>query len=460
MAIGTGANSIAEMPDSVSTLTGKKVNNYFDGLTVCKKHKMIFMIIMVAYFFEQITNWNFGFIAPSLIKSWGLTMADIGRISFVYFMAMTFGGLLGGVISDSIGRRKTFLGSIFLFSVASILNGFANNVLTFTIFRALTGFGVFCLMVTSQAYFSEMAPAECRGKWQSLSAAVGFTAAPIIGGLCSLIIPLSPQAWRYILVLGGLGLVPFVVGLKYLQESPRWLVAEGKVDLAEKVVWEVSGVPVSLKNVPLPSGKKENLLGRITGMFSWKYLKRTLVILAFVLLTTPATFVVTNWTTTLLNQRGLDVAESLRVSFILMIGVPVGLYISSFIADKGGRKIPMVILCALASVLAVMFGKVSGFWPISLIGFLLIAAIMAFAFISYSYIAESYPTSLRNTAVGIHNSVGRFATAAFQLVIPVIFAQYKFVGIYSIVAIMILVPAGILAIWGARTGGKSLEEIS
>ena len=96
MAIGTGANSIAEMPDSVSTLTGNKVNNYFDGLTVCKKHKMIFMIIMVAYFFEQITNWNFGFIAPSLIKSWGLTMADIGRISFVYFMAMTFGGLLGG----------------------------------------------------------------------------------------------------------------------------------------------------------------------------------------------------------------------------------------------------------------------------------------------------------------------------------------------------------------------------
>ena len=195
-------------------------------------------------------------------------------------------------------------------------------------------------------------------------------------------------------------------------------------------------------------------------MFSRKYLKRTLVILAFVLLTTPAGFVVTNWTTTLLSQRGLDVTESLRVSFVLMIGVPVGLYISSFIADKGGRKIPMVVLYTLTIVLAEIFGRVSGFWPISLIGFLLIAAILASSFISYSYIAESYPTSLRNTAVGIHNSMGRFATAAFQLVIPVIFAQYKFVGMYNLVAIMFLLPTGILAIWGARTGGKSLEEIS
>ena len=84
-------------------------NNYFDGLKVTGPYKMVFFIIMFAYFFEQMDNWNFAFIAPALMADWGITMADIGKINFAYFVAMTLGGLAGGVISDLIGRRKTFL---------------------------------------------------------------------------------------------------------------------------------------------------------------------------------------------------------------------------------------------------------------------------------------------------------------------------------------------------------------
>ena len=88
----------------------KIVNNYFDGLEVTGVHKFIFYIIMMAYFFEQLDNWNFGFIAPALQESWHLQMTDIATIVFWYFIGMTSGGFLGGVISDFIGRRKTFLG--------------------------------------------------------------------------------------------------------------------------------------------------------------------------------------------------------------------------------------------------------------------------------------------------------------------------------------------------------------
>ncbi len=143
-----------------------------------------------------------------------------------------------------------------------------------------------------------------------------------------------------------------------------------------------------------------------------------------------------------------------------MIGVPVGLFISSLVSDKGGRKIPLAVLYALAAVLAIIFGRVNGFLPIVSVGFLLIACIMAGSFISFSYIAESYPTKMRNTATGTHNALGRFATSGFQLVIPVLFAQYKFAGVYTAVAIMLILPVAVVLIWGMRTGGKSLEEIS
>src|SRR5665648_638956 len=140
----------------------KTSNNYFDGLKVTSIHKALFYVIMMAYFFEQMDNWNFGFVAPALIQQWGLKMADIGTIQFFYFIGMTIGGLTGGVISDIFGRRKTFLGAILLFSTASVVNGFAPNLNVFIISRALTGFGIFCLMVTSQAFIAEMAPSETR----------------------------------------------------------------------------------------------------------------------------------------------------------------------------------------------------------------------------------------------------------------------------------------------------------
>ncbi|HBQ85706.1 MAG TPA: MFS transporter [Syntrophomonas sp.] len=435
-------------------------NNYFDGLEVSTTHKIIFYIIMMAYFFEQMDNWNFGFIAPALMKSWSLTMAQVSQITFAYFMAMTLGGLTGGIVSDFIGRRKTFLGAIFLFSAASIANGFATSLSMFIVTRALTGFGVFCMMVTSQAYIAEMAPAATRGKWQGLTAAVGFCAAPIVGFLCLKIIPLHAEAWRYIFYFGAIGFVAFAVGLKYLHESPRWLVAQGRMPEAEKIVKQITGVNVDLSEAASKVVPREKVMDVLVGMFSPKYIKRTLVLLFFVLISTPAGFVVTNWTTTLLNQRGLNVVECLQASFILMIGVPVGLFISSLVSDKGGRKIPLAVLYALAAVLAIIFGRVNGFLPIVSVGFLLIACIMAGSFISFSYIAESYPTKMRNTATGTHNALGRFATSGFQLVIPVLFAQYKFAGVYTAVAIMLILPVAVVLIWGMRTGGKSLEEIS
>lgn len=444
----------------MQTSAEARPNNYFDGLKVTTLHKVLFFIIMLAYFFEQMDNWNFGFIAPALMKSWGLTMADVGKINFAYFIGMTLGGLTGGVVSDFIGRRKTFLAAIFLFSSASIVNGLTSDLTVFTISRSLTGFGVFCLMVTSQAYIAEMSPAESRGKWQGLVAAVGFLAVPFIGALCRVIIPLNADAWRWIFYFGGIGFIGLLLGFKYLKESPRWLVSRGKLAEAEAIVEEVSGIKVDLKDAAAKVAPREKALEVLVGMFSRKYIQRTLVLLALMVCTVPPSFVVTVWTPTLLNQRGLSVEDSLMAGFILMIGVPAGCYLSSLISDKGGRKIPLAVLCVCVGVLSIIFGQVNGFMLIVACGFALIACVMALNFIGFSYIAESYPTKMRNTATGVHNAIGRLATSGMQLMVPVIFGLYSFAGVYNVIALLVWLPVTVLMVWGMRTGGKPLEEIS
>lgn len=438
---------------------GKISNNYFDGLAVTGVHKLLFFIIMGAYFFEQLDNWNFGFIAPALAKSWNLQMTDIATIVFWYFVAMTTGGFLGGVISDFIGRRKTFLGAILVFSIASVVTGFTDNFVVFTIFRALTGFGVFCLMVTSQAYIAEMAPAESRGKWQGRVAAVGFCAVPVVAFMCRMIIPLGPEAWRIILYIGGVGIVGFFVGLRYLKESPRWLVSHGHKAEAEEIMHFLTHQKIDLTEAAKKVETRIKVSEVLVGMFTRQYLTRTLLLMVLFMTITPAGFLFTTWTTQLLNMKGFSVTESLTATTIISIGVPAGCFLASLVSDLGGRKIPLMVLGVLCGLVGFTFAFMDGLTSLTAAGFALSVFNLAINFILFSYTAESYPTKMRNTATGFHNGVARLSVSASQPLIPMIFQAYGFGGVFSAVGLFYLLPVVPLLIWGMRTGGKSLEDI-
>ncbi len=444
---------------------GKVKNNYFDGLPVSKLHIAIFFIIMLAYFFEQVDNWNFGFIAPAMMKSGlgslaTLNQGDIATITFWYFIAMTAGGFMGGVISDIIGRRKTFIFAMLTFSVASIVTGFTDSLTIFIIARALTGFGVFCLMVCSQTYIAEMAPAESRGKWQGLIAAIGFIAVPVTALLCRMVIPLSSEAWRYVLYFGGAGVLGAILAIWYAKESPRWLVSQNRIAEAEEIVKEMTGRDIDLsdavKNISQQPSIKEILLG----MFTKKYIKRTLILLAVFVCTTPASFTVVVWTTNLLNLKGFAMNETLTAMILISCGVPLGCFLASRIADMGGRKIPLAVVCVGAAVMAYIFAQLESYVGLIICGILLNVFVMACFFILFSYTAESYPTHMRNTATGFHNGIARLAVAGFQPLIPLILNHSGPGGAFIAVCVLMALPVPFILIWGDRTSQRPLEDIS
>lgn len=460
-----GATVTAGIPltnSDVDVNAGVKIkNNYFDGLPVSRSHIGLFLLIVLAYFFEQLDNNNFAFVAPALIKSWGIKMEDIAHITSLYFLGMTLGGLLGGVISDFIGRRKTFLASIVIFSVASIINGFAHDLTTFAISRAVTGFGIFCMMVVSIAYISEMSPGESRGKWQNMTAGIGFLAMPVIGIIARIVVPMHDEAWRYIFWMGGLGLIGFLFGLKYLKESPRWLVAKGRVAEAEKIVFELTGRQVDLSEAAKKVPPKENVREVLVGMFSRAYIKRTVVLLvSFVTVCIPG-FVFMAWNPTLLQQKGFTLEQSLFASTLIILGAPVGCFLSSFVSDKGGRKIPIGVMGLCFAALSIVYANLgNNLTMIIAVGMGMNAFNLAASFTLFSYVAESYPTKMRNTATGFHNAMGRLSVAGSQLMVPVIFAKFGFAGVFTTIATCLIILGFTVLIFGERTGGKSLEEVA
>ena len=457
-----------------NTHVQKKVNNYFDGLAVTGKHKVIFFTIMLAYFFEQMDNWNFGFIAPAIFSSWGLSKEEsnivMGQVGFWYFIGMTLGGFMGGVISDFIGRRKTFLISIVLFSTCSIINGLPiENKTIFIAARALTGFGVFCLMVCSQAYIAEMAPAESRGKWQGLVAAAGFAAVPIIAFLCRVIVPLHPEAWRIIFYLGGLGFIGFLIAYKYLLESPRWLVAQKRTEEAESIIEEITTQKIDLSPCNQAMKEKTSVMEVITGMFQRQYIARTLLLLFVFLTITPGGFAFTFWTGKLLTSV-YSQNDMLTLMTLISCGVPVGCLLASRISDLGGRKLPLCAMFIGCSISAFLFGQFAEhFYITAALGFLLSVFNLAGSFILFSYTAELYPTRMRNTATGFHNGLARLSVSAFQPVVPIIIATFgassgfmssDIGAVFTTISILMLVSVPAIFLFGMRTGGRSLEDIT
>ena len=438
----------------------KIMNNYFDGLPVTKKQIFLYVIIVLAYFFEQLDNNNFSFIAPALIKSWGIQKTQIAQVTSLYFFGMTVGGITGGIISDIIGRRKTFLGAILIFSTMSVLNGCTSNFTVFMLTRALTGFGIFCMMVVSVAYIAEMTPGESRGKWQSITAAGGFCAMPVIGFIARAIIPMGPEAWRIIFYIGGIGFIGFFLGLKYLIESPRWLVAKGRVAEAEKIVEDLSGVAVDLSEAAKNVQKKESAAKQLVGMFSGKYLKRTIVLLLIGIPMNIGNFTTSGWMPTLLTGNGFTLEQSLTIGTAFMLGGPVGLFLSSYVSDKGGRKLPYGIGTLCWAILTVIFATLgNNYVVIMLVAFMLNAFAMGVGFIAMAYIPEHYPTKMRNTSVGFVNAAQRLGVSAAQLFIPVVMVSFGFKGLFMGIAGLYLFSAFIVLAFGERTGGKSLEQV-
>lgn len=463
----------------------KRTGGYFDGLAVSGQHRKIFFIIMLAYFFEQMDNINFGYVAMAMFSTWGLGPQEanhaMGLILTFYFIGMTLGGFLGGVISDLIGRRKTFLGSIVVFSVTSIITGLPiDNVYVFATIRAMTGFGVFCMMVCSQVYIAEMAPAESRGKWQGLIGAVGFCAVPAVGLLCAAVVPMAPEAWRFIFFFGGLGMVGFFLGVRHLKESPRWLVNRNRKEEAEEVIRGITGVEVDLSQESGKAECRQSVLSILGGMFTGRYRGRTLLLLALFCCVTPATFIFTTWTAKLLaGMQALDPATgeavsafsqrtALTIMSAITCGTPFGCFVASRIAEMGGRKLPLCGSFLVAGLAALGFAYAPPSAPLLwALGFTICAALMSGNMIMFTYASESFPTRMRNTANGTLNGAGRLAVSACQSLIPILLLAFAGMGglnsdVHTIMlfcAFFFVLPLPLVLFFGARTGGKSLEEI-
>src|SRR6187401_3104395 len=167
-------------------------------------------------------------VAPNsaVVNSW------VGTMQYYPAVAGGIFGLLGGYLTDRLGRRRVLVYSIVLYGVSALAAGFATSVEWLLFWRCCTFVGVCVEFVAAVAWLSELFedPVQ-REKVLGYTQAFGSIGGLMVTGAYYLVVTYGHnlpaiqgghEAWRYTLMSGVIPAIPLMLIRPFLPESPAW----------------------------------------------------------------------------------------------------------------------------------------------------------------------------------------------------------------------------------------------
>src|ERR1700757_3812301 len=132
------------------------------------------------------------------------------------------GGVIGGIIADYIGRKRTMMLAILAYSLTTGLSALAWDWPSFLILRFLVGVGIGSEWATGASIVSEMWPDHARGKGGGLLQCGAGIGGILASGVWLVIGSTGPSAWRWMYLVGVLPALLTIWIRRGIPESPRW----------------------------------------------------------------------------------------------------------------------------------------------------------------------------------------------------------------------------------------------
>jgi AAHS family benzoate transporter-like MFS transporter len=352
-----------------------------------------------------------GAVTPALLEyeAWRLTPPQVGTITSFGLVGMMIGALGIGTLADLIGRRTAIMISVVSFSVFTALLGLAPSPEVFGLLRFLAGLGLGGLIPTAATLVSEYARMR-RGSSSITFMMTGYHVGGVLTALLAILI-LPALGWRAMFVIGGLpALVLVPLMLKYLPESPSFLVARGRRDEAEALAAR-HGIPLAPEEVREVRAEERASegggLGAVKTLFSGGYLLGTLAFSVASFMGLLLVYGLNQWLPTIMRDAGYALGAALAFLLVLNLGAVIGLLFAGPVADRYGSKMVNVAWFALAAVslflLSVQMPLVLTYLAVLVTGVWVFSAQV----LLYAYVSKHYPTSGRGTALGWAAGIGR-----------------------------------------------------
>ncbi|GAA4766745.1 sugar porter family MFS transporter [Actinomycetospora chibensis] len=431
-------------------------------------------------------NDQFGLQDSPLLSGFAVAVALLGSAVGAWF---------AGPFADRYGRVRVMLIAAALFAISSIGSGLAFAVWDLIIWRFLAGVGIGIASVIAPAYIAEIAPAHIRGRLASLqqmAIVLGIFVALLsdallagVAGGAAETFWLGLEAWRWMFLVGLIPSIIYAVLALRIPESPRYLVAKGRMEEAGRVLAQVLGQPVDsvqakVREIAVTLEREEkpslrDLRGSAAGLRP--------IVWVGILLSVFQQFVGINvifyYSTTLWQAVGFSEADSFLASVINSLVNVLATVVAILIVDKVGRK-PMLLggsagMVVTLTIMAIAFSQaiitvgadgseepsLPGPWgPIALVAanLYVVAFAVSWGPVVWVLLGEMFPNWLRAAAL----SVAAAAQWIANFLITVTFQSLADIGLtlaYGLYATFALLSFLFVSKYVQETKGKELEEM-
>lgn len=367
------------------------------------------------------------FVIAAIAVDWGLTPTEMGWIGSVNSIGMAVGALGFGIVADRIGRKKVFMITIVLFSVASGLSALTTTLAAFLVLRFFVGAGLGGELPVASTLVSESVEAKERGRVVVLLEsfwAAGWLLAALIAYF---IIP--EYGWRLALVITALPAFYAVYLRRKLPDSPKF-VAEGK--------------------------PKQSVVEKMKAIWSKKYARRTLMLWIVWFMVVFSYYGMFLWLPSVMVIKGFSLIKSFGYVLIMTLAQLPGYFTAAWLIERAGRKFVLATYLLGTAASAFIFGNAETLPMLLFSGALLSFFNLGAWGALYAYSPEQYPTAIRATGSGMAAAVGRIGGIFGPLLVgSLLAAGYEFGFIFGIFCVAIVI--GVLAVVFLGTETKQLE---
>lgn len=382
------------------------INTVVDEAKFTPFHWSVLIWCLLIIIFDGYDLVIYGVALPLLMQEWGLSNVQAGLLASTALFGMMFGAMSFGALSDKIGRKKTIMICVAIFSGFTFLGAFAKSPTEFGVLRFLAGLGIGGVMPNVVALMTEYAPKRIR----STLVAVMFSGYAI-GGMGSALLGsflVVDYGWKIMFYIAVIPLLALPLLWKFLPESLMFMTKKGET---EKVCAVVHKIAPEL-NIPNNATFKldEPVAGDeapLRALFQQDRMFSTLMFWIAFFMCLLMVYALGSWLPKLMIQAGYSLGASMLFLFALNIGGMIGAIGGGVLADKFHLKPVLTIMFTVGAIALILLGYNSP--QAVLYGLIAVAgaATIGSQILLYTFVAQFYPTAVRSTGMGWASGIGR-----------------------------------------------------
>ncbi|VVD82375.1 4-hydroxybenzoate transporter PcaK [Pandoraea iniqua] len=404
-----------------------------------------------------------GYVAPAIVHALGIERAALSPVFSASLVGLTLGALIGGPLSDRLGRRPVLIAGMLIFGVMSLATALAQSVTALLILRLVTGIGLGCVMPNAIALTGEFAPERVRST-AIMVMFCGFSLGAALGGLAAAGL-IRDFGWQSVFVVGGLlPLAATVLAWRCLPESPRFLIARAKDPARLRAVLRKLA-PDLPADAQIDGGVDVHASGHagVRALFADKRVRITLLLWVIFFMSLMDLYFLSSWLPTVIHDAGIPLDTAALITSMLQIGGTLGTLTLGRVFDRVPpfKALSAVYLCAAVCIVLVGLAGTSVAVLAATIfgaGFCVVGGQIG----ANALAARTYPTTIRGTGVGWALGIGRIGSIVGPMVGGVLLAlqwdpQHLFM-MAAVPALIASVAALAISVGVRRSGGEEAHQ--